>query len=226
MRLEGIHDFVRSLFLIQYYSSNVWNGNTKFFGFPVCNNPCDCWVLQEIIFETRPTVIIETGTWYGGSALYLAILGDILCGHCGVDPKVITIDINETEHKPIHKRIKYLVGSSVSKRILDEVGKLIKKEDKVMVILDSNHNDFYVEKELKGYSKLVTKGMYLIVNDTHLNGNPIALHPADLKEAKLSGRGPNEAIIEFLKTNKEFEVDKSREKFLLTFCPGGYLRRL
>ena len=86
-----------------------------------------------------------------------------------------------------------------------------------MVILDSDHNRDHVLKEMELYSPLVTRGSYLVVEDTNINGNPVL---ADF------GPGPAEAVREFLQHHNEFEVDRNMEKFYMTFSPGGYLRRV
>jgi cephalosporin hydroxylase len=86
-----------------------------------------------------------------------------------------------------------------------------------MVILDSDHSQSHVEKELKLFAPLVTLNSYLIVEDTNINGHPA--YPS-------FGPGPYEAVETFLRTNDNFEVDSSREKFLMTFNPKGYLKRV
>ena len=116
-----------------------------------------------------------------------------------------------------HKRIRFIKGSSVSKKILSMVKKFINPHSKVMVILDSSHKKNHVLNELKIYSKLVSRGSYLIIEDTNING-----HPA----YKEFGPGPMEAVEEFLKRNKNFISDRKMEKFYLTFNPKGYLLRI
>jgi len=173
--------------------------------------PLDLWIYQEIIFEVKPDVMIECGTANGGSALFLASMCDLVN-----NGKVITIDIEDKEGRPTHKRIKYLLGSSTSIEVVEQVRKLISDKDKVMVILDSDHSKGHVLSELKIYSKFVTKGSYIIVEDTNINGHPVF---SDF------GPGPMEAVEEFLKENKDFSVDRSREKFYLTFNPKGFLQK-
>jgi len=228
MNFSQIHDFTTSLFKIVYHLSDVWNGETRFLGYPVCKPPTDLWTLQEIIFETRPTVIIETGTWCGGTALYMAVVLDCMQNY-GLDGRIITIDTADptdptstTFHRPNHFRVKYMEGSSTDEKIVEEVKSLIKPEDRVMVNLDSDHCKAHVLKELEIYSPLVTPGMYLIVDDTNLNGNPIRTLD---KKLGVDWEGPNEALQEFLLTNDDFEIDLDREKYLLTFNPNGYLRK-
>jgi cephalosporin hydroxylase len=110
-----------------------------------------------------------------------------------------------------------LIGSSASKEVEEQVRTLIKGSDKVMVILDSDHHKEHVLNELVIYSKFVTKGSYLIVEDTNINGHPVFVE---------FGPGPMEAIEEFLGQNEEFVVDEKREKLYLTFNPKGYLRKI
>lgn len=195
-----------------YYEMHfrTW-ANTFWLGVPLEKCPLDCWIYQEILFETKPDVIIECGTFKGGGALFLASLLDIMG-----KGKIITIDIQKRDFKQ-HPRITYLTGSSTSKEIISKVKNLIKKEDKVMVILDSDHTKAHVLSELEAYNDLVSKGNYLIVEDTNVNGHPIQ---------KEYGEGPMEALKKFMKTNDNFVIDKSKEKFYLTFNPHGYLRKI
>src|SRR3989338_9249053 len=151
-----------------YYEMHfrTW-ANTRWLGVSIEKCPLDCWIYQEIIFNTKPDVIVECGTFDGGSALFLASLFDIIG-----NGKVITVDIQKKRFKP-HPRVTYLTGSSTSKEIISKIKNLIKKGDKVMIILDSDHTKTHVLEELKAYNNLVTKGCYLIVEDTNVNGNPI-----------------------------------------------------
>jgi cephalosporin hydroxylase len=185
--------------------------NTHWRGVPAHKCPLDLWVYQEIIQELRPDVIVETGTYQGGSALYFADLCDLV-GH----GEVISIDIDPQPGLPEHDRITYLLGSSTAEEILEKVRADV-GERTAMVVLDSDHSAEHIGNELRAYSPLVTVGSYLIVEDTNVNGNPIL--PG-------WGPGPREAVEEFLRGNDDFVVDESREKFFMTFNPGGYLKRV
>lgn len=186
-------------------------GNTFWLGFPIYKCPLDLWIYQEIIFEMKPDVIIECGTAHGGSALFLAFICDVIN-----NGKIISIDVNHNPDRPQHKRINYLSGSSTSEEIVDQVRKLLSDHDKIMAILDSDHRKEHVLNELRIYSGFVSKGNYIIVEDTNLNGHPV--YPT-------FGLGPMEAVEEFLREDNKFIIDRSREKFYLTFNPGGFLRR-
>ncbi|MFX1303259.1 MAG: CmcI family methyltransferase [Promethearchaeota archaeon] len=183
----------------------------KWLGVKILKNPFDLWIFQEVIFDVRPSIILECGTKFGGSALYLASLCDLIN-----KGKIISIDIEHYNNRPQHKRIKYLLGSSVSEEIFFQVKNEIKKNDNVLVILDSDHRKEHVIKELNLYAPLVSPGSYIIVEDTHLNGHPID---------PFFGPGPMEAVKEFLKQNQDFEIDKTKEKFYMTWNPNGYLKK-
>lgn len=206
-------DIVNQFHQLYYDSSilgNTWN-NTFFLGIATQKCPLDLFIYQEILYELKPDIIIESGTAFGGGALFLASICDLIN-----KGQVITIDIKNNHHELQHKRITYLIGSSTSKEIVNQIKKIIKNKNKVLVILDSDHSKQHVFQELIIYSKFVTKGSYIIVEDSNVNGHPVQPD---------HGPGPMEAIKEFMKQNKHFIIDKTREKFLLTFNPDGYLKR-
>ena len=211
LKKKKIKNIINQFHVLYYNSlSQTWN-NTYWMGIPVLKCPLDLWIYQEIIFKTRPDIIIECGTAKGGSALYLASVCDLVN-----NGRVITVDIEDNKDKPKHKRITYLLGSSISKQIIEKIKKLVGNK-KIMVILDSDHSKQHVLSELKIYSKFVTKESYLIVEDTNINNHPVLSN---------FGPGPMEALKEFLKENKNFIIDKEKEKFYLTFNPKGYLKKI
>lgn len=201
-------------FHAKYYYSKVW-ADTYFMGKKVFKCPNDLWIYQEILWETKPDIIIECGTFHGGSALYYAKLFDMM----GTNGQIITIDVDAMPEMPVHERITYLYGSSTSEEILDKVKELIKGKEKIMVILDSDHSKDHVLKELELYHGFVTKGCYLVVEDSNINGHPVY-------SGFGQGPGPMEAIEAFLPRHPEFETDKSKEKFMMSFNPNGYLKRM
>lgn len=174
--------------------------------------PLDLFMYQEILYECRPDLIIECGTWHGGSALYLAHLMDIM--RHGM---VVSIDVNRWIGLPQHSRIVYVTGNSVAKETFKQVQELATSFRKVMVILDSDHTRDHVLNELELYSSLVSPRQYLIVEDTNIHGHPVR---EDLPP------GPYEAIEKWLPKNEDFKADKQCERFLMTFNPNGYLRRM
>jgi cephalosporin hydroxylase len=198
-----------------YYSADYKRtvGNTFWRGVMVAKCPLDLWVYQEILHERRPDVIVETGTFLGGSAYFMASICDLLDSG-----RVITIDVKDRrpERLPQHPRIEYRTGSSVEPEVVTGVRESIGAGERVMVVLDSNHHHHHVIAELRAYAPLVTEGDYLIVEDTNVNGHPIRPD---------HGPGPMEAVDDFLAECEEFEIDPAREKFYMTFNPRGYLRR-
>ena len=192
------------------YQSDAWIRAT-WLGSQALKNPLDLWVYQEIVYETRPELIVETGTYRGGSALYLASLCDLL-GH----GEVVSIDVEPArDDYPAHPRVTYLAGrSSTDPAVVAEV-RARAAGGPVLVILDSDHSQSHVEAELAVYASLVPVGCYVIVEDSNIGRIRKDLMP-----------GPFEAIESFLETTDEFEIDREREKFLITFNPSGYLRRV
>jgi len=179
-------------------------------GYLVQKNPMDLWVYQEIIWETKPDLIVEMGTASGGTTLLLADLLDKT--RKGL---VLSVDIdNRLAVVPMHHRITYMVGDSLSNSVYQVVKNHVFPGCTVMVILDDDHDFEHVRDELEIYSKLVSVGQYLIVEDTNVDW-PLGI-----------GDGPGKAVHEFLEENDNFVADKSKEKFLLTWNPGGYLKRV
>jgi len=192
------------------YLSDAWTEAT-WLGAQALKNPFDLWVYQEIMFETRPELVIETGTYRGGSAFFLASIFDLLGAG-----EVVSIDIEPVrDDYPGHPRITYLGGrSSTDPDVLAEV-RARADGKRTLVILDSDHSQRHVAAELAEYAQLVPVGGYVIVEDSNIGQIRKDLLP-----------GPLEAIETFLATTNAFEIDRTREKFLITFNPSGYLRRV
>jgi cephalosporin hydroxylase len=124
----------------------------------------------------------------------------------------------EQPDRPQHPRVTYLRGSSTDPEVVAQVRRRAEAVERVMVILDSDHSEAHVFDELCQFGPLVTPGCYLIVEDTIVNGNPVL---PDF------GPGPAEAVDRYLAREPSlFAVDRSREKFHLTFNSGGYLRKI
>lgn len=192
------------------YYYDVGFMNTSYFGIPTYKCPLDLWVYQEIMFEVKPEIVIECGTFLGGTTLYLAhLLDNITKG------KIISIDVSE-EPRPKHKNIVYLLGRSTSEAIVEQVKNLCEGK-RTLVILDSDHSYGNVIEELRCYSDLVSVGSYLVVEDTNLNGHPVR---------EDFGPGPMEAVKQFLTENDQYVVDKTKERYVITFYPNGYLKKI
>ena len=161
--------------------------------------------------ETRPDLIVECGTRFGGSAYYISSLLDLL-GH----GQVLTIDIDAMKGRPVHRRITYLHGSSTSRhrRAGARSGRGQARDGHPRLGSDATA---HVTAELAAYHDVVTVGCYLIVEDTNVNGHPAR---PDF------GPGPMEALDAFLTGRDDFVSDRDRERFLLTMNPKGFLRRI
>jgi cephalosporin hydroxylase len=204
----------------RYDYSYFW----RWLGLPIIQAPDDIVVMQEIIWETRPQVVIETGFARGGSAiLYSSIL--TLIG----DGIVVSVDIDIRAHNraaveehPLGGRVRLVEGSSTARETLDRVRALIPDGARVMVILDSNHVHHHVLEELRLYGPLVTDGQFLVVSDTVIEDIPPQTHrPREWGP----GNNPKTALQEYLLEGDRFEPDAwYNSKVLVTSSRGGYLR--
>lgn len=205
---------IRDQFHIDYYNSGVvWDGSTKWRGQHIEKYPSDLISYQEILYECKPDIIIEAGTRFGGSARFL---GDIceLFGH----GKIVSLDV-EAMATPEHPRVTYINGDSGDAELASKLMAEHKTADdqKVMVILDSNHTQSHVLRELEAWAKYVSVGQYLVVEDTNINSHPVQ---------QGWGPGPWEALDVWHPNHPEFQIDESREKFLITANPRGWLKRV
>ena len=177
--------------------------------------PSDMMIYAEIIFNTKPTYIIECGTGTGGSSLFFSDMLKLF----SPTGKLITIDKYDVSQRPElqTENIIILTGNSVEDAIIEKVKALIKDSTSILVNLDSDHYKDHVLKELELYAPLVTLSNYLIVEDTNLN------NPATNNEF---GEGPSVAVKQFLSTHPEFMIDITCERHLISFNPGGYLKKI
>jgi cephalosporin hydroxylase len=188
---------------------------TRWLGRQISKCPMDLWVLQEIVWETRPELIVECGTGGGGSAFFMASILD-LAGGTG---EVITVDTQSYPH--LHRpdpRIRYLTGDSIDPKLVNFV-RVAALGKRTMVVLDSHHTYEHVRAELDAYGGLVSPGCYLVVEDTGMSGAGDGL-PADG-----NGQWCDRAVAEFLAANPGYVTDRSREKHLLTSNGGGWIQR-
>jgi cephalosporin hydroxylase len=183
-------------------------------GVPVQKCPLDLCILQEILVETRPELIIECGVKYGGSTLYLASICDLTS--CG---QILACDAtlaNLAAAARRHPRIEFIEAGSTSAEFLALAASRAAGR-RTMVVLDSDHRRDHVLEELRKLGPLVSPGCYLVCEDTNINGHPVY---------RDFGPGPFEALEIYLReSGKLWTIDRTRERFLVTFNPGGYLRR-
>jgi cephalosporin hydroxylase len=138
--------------------------------------------------------------------------------------RVLTIDVNNPPRRPAHPRIQYLTGSSTAEPSIAAVKSAAREATTVLVILDSDHSCQHVLDEMRIYADVVTSGSYLIVEDGIINGHPI--FPEQIFPKFEPGPGPTEAIAQFMSERDDFMIDDECEKFLMTFNPRGYLKKI
>ena len=216
--------------------------NFRWLGRPIIQYPQDIVAMQELIWEVRPDLVIETGIAHGGSlvlsASMLAILDVAEAVELGkvFDPaksrrKVLGIDIDIREHNrvaieahPLVSWIHLIQGSSIAADVVRNVHEIAAGYQRVLVCLDSNHTHDHVLAELSAYAPLVSIGSYCVVFDTLIEQTP-----GDLSINRPWGPGdnPKTAVQEYLKTHSEFKIDKNiQNKLLITVSPDGYLKRI
>ena len=198
--------------------------------------------MQELIWEIKPDLIIETGIAHGGSlimsASMLALLDmcDAIETGNTVNPKesnrkVLGLDIDIREHNrvaieahPMASRIQLIQGSSIDLRVIEQVTSISKNYKNILVCLDSNHTHEHVLAELEAYAPLTSIGSYCVVFDTVVEDMPKEMYP---DRPWGPGNNPKTAVREYLKTHPEYEIDKSiQNKLLITVAPDGYLKRV
>ncbi|MGZ8271521.1 MAG: cephalosporin hydroxylase family protein [Methylophilus sp.] len=227
---------MKSSLLPKYSYNYLWMDR------PIIQYPQDMVAMQELVWEIKPDLIIETGIAHGGSlimnASFLAMLDYCDAIESGelLDPKkpkrrVLGIDIDIREHNrvaieahPMANRIDMIQGSSIAKDIIQKVKDYAKSYKKILISLDSNHTHEHVLAELEAYAPLTSKGSYCVVFDSIVEDMPEE-HSGDRPWGP--GNNPKTAVWEYLKTHTEFEIDKSIEnKLLITVAPDGYLKRI
>ena len=214
----------------------------EWLGRPIIQYPQDIVAMQELIWLTRPDLIIETGIAHGGSLIFsasmLAMLDVCDAFYSGrgfdqqrVSRRVLGIDIDIREHNfqaieahPLAPYIEMIQGSSTDPEVISMVKDTAAKHSSILVCLDSNHTHEHVLAELNAYAPLVTKGSYCVVFDTIIEDLPESMFP---DRPWGPGNNPKTAVWEYLKTNKDFEIDRSiQHKLLITVAPDGFLKRI
>lgn len=178
-------------------------------------NPLDLWIYTELIQKVKPSIIIETGTYKGGSAKFFSDIQKTI----QLQGTVLTIDIKQDLTWPdfrTYPDIIFLKGQSQSSQIIKTASSYIFQDDIVMISLDAGHSPEEVFTELVNYSPFVTLGSYIVVEDTHVGQDNYGKGIP----------GPKEAVDMFLNTTDKFVADKSCERFGVTYNPGGWLKRI
>ncbi len=203
-----------------------WSYQWSWLGLPVIQMPPDIVVMQEVIWEMRPQLVIETGIARGGSlVLYASILELIGEGAVlGIDLDIRAHNREAIETHPLARRIRMVEGSSLDEAVLAEVRQAAEAVERVMVVLDSDHTHEHVLAELHAYGELVTVGQFLVVADTFVEDIPVQEHR---QRPWGPGDNPATALRTWLDEAEGFEPDPFiNAKLLLSASPGGYLRRM
>ncbi len=199
--------------------------NFTWMGLPIIQFPQDLMALQEIIWGTRPDVVVEVGIARGGGVIFLASMLELVGGNgfvVGVDVDIRPHNREEIEHHRLSHRVRLVEGSSIDPKTVAKVTELAQGKDRVMVVLDSNHTHAHVLSELRQYSPLVKAGQFLCVMDTTIEDQPEELFAG---RPWKRGNSPKTAVHEFLKGSPRFSIDKTIEdKLLITVARDGYLR--
>ena len=163
---------------------------------------------QAVIAADKPDLLIECGTWHGGSACWFAALG----------PDVITIDVSPLNFGA-DDRVTQIVGDSASPEVAARVA-VAAAGRRVMVSLDSDHSAAHVAAEIGLYGPLVSPGCHLVVED-----GSIAWMDARMRDMHGNhGEGsPMDAIEELLDGNPEWERDVATEQMsAVSLYPAGW----
>jgi len=202
--------------------------NFTWMGRPIIKFPADIIIQQELMWQLKPDLIIETGIAHGGSIVFSASMMEMM----GIDGEVVGVDIDIRDHNrelieshPMYKRITMYEGSSVDPAIVEKVKDHARGKKCVMVILDSLHTHDHVLAELRAYAPLVTIGSYCILPDTFIEFFPPGYfshnRPWDV------GNNPYTAMKFYLAESDEFEIEKQlTSKAMITETIDGYLRRV
>jgi cephalosporin hydroxylase len=211
----------------------IKNRYTYFFdwmGVPTIQFPSDVIILQELIYKVKPKFIIECGIAHGGMLLFYATvlkaLGVKKHKIIGIDIKIRNTNKNRLLKNPLVKNIELVEKSSIEDGIINFLTKKysIKKEDKKIVVLDSNHTKEHVLNELEVYSKILKKGDYIIVMDTIIEFIDKKFNVG--KKFK-KGNSPFNAVSTFLENNKYFKIDPYYEnKSYFTNARNGFLKKI
>jgi len=206
--------------------ANKYSYNFTWMGRPIIRYPNDIVVFQEVVWRSKPDLIIETGIAHGGSLILSASLLELLGGNgrvVGIDVDIRSHNRKAIEQHPMAHRITMIEGSSTSLNVIEQLREIVKSHSRVMVVLDSLHTHDHVLAELRLYSRFVTEGCYLVLPDTFIEYFPpgyFANRPWDV------GNNPMTALRQFLKEEPNFTIDElTSSKALISEAPDGYLIR-
>lgn len=233
---RAAHQFIETSFATHYSYNFFWQGR------PIIQYPQDIMAMQELIWQVKPDLIIETGIAHGGSLVFMASqlaqldLCDAIEAGEVLDPaapkrRILGIDIDIRAHNraaiethPMAGRIDMIEGSSIAPEIIAQVRAAAEGARTVLIALDSNHTHDHVLAELEAYADLTSVGSYCVVFDTVVEDMEASMFP---DRPWGPGNNPKTAVRAFLQANENFEIDHTIDaKLQISVAPNGYLRRV
>ena len=201
---------------LDYHQREVVFDRVSWMGIPTWKNVMDLWVYQELLYRVQPDLVIEMGSFKGGSTLYLAQILELIGRG-----EVISVDIDHSRFEAQHPRIGLLTGSTRDEAVFRELQRRAAGR-RVLIIHDADHRRDTVLADLETYADLVSRDSYFIVED-----GVVDLFPPDtLLGGALGGPGPLPAIREFLARDKRFVIDRECQRYHLTYNPDGFLKKI
>lgn len=197
-----------------YHQDNL-HFNQRYRGIKMIKNPFDLVVYEEILWDVRPSVIVEIGSQQGGFAFWLNDRMRLI----GQDCKIVTVDIKEDAKNNLeginYKNFIHVVGDCNSSRTIERVSKEIRQNDKVLIIEDSSHTYENTYNALCSYNHLITPGSYFIIEDGICDLIDFGVSP-----------GPMKAVEDWILKNDKFEIDRTKERYIMTYNPKGFLKKI
>lgn len=206
---------------LNYHQHNVMGKNVRFLGHRALKNPIDAWVYQEIIYEIKPDVVFEIGNKNGGSTLYLAGILEMMN-----NGRVLALDIDHSKFTVKHERIDLITGDSTNPEIIERIHEYCDGKT-CLIIHDAAHSQEAVITDLRNYCDLVKPLSYIIVEDTCEGLKGFMTDESRDRYKTFTFPQKNTALNaakQFVQENRRFEIDRSREKWILTSNPYGYLK--
>lgn len=196
---------------VERYQKEIVFEQVRYRGVLTWKNVLDLWVLQEIIWETGVEVVVEIGVRHGGTTLWLA---DTIRNFRGAEGSIVAID-PERPATEFPQTVRFLAGDSTAPETVEQVGEACAGR-RTMVMADGNHAADHVLREMRLYGPLVSEGCYFVAEDGIV----------DVMDWTHYTPGPLVAAHRFVAETDEFVIDREREKFLLTYTPDGFLKRV
>lgn len=195
----------------------------RFMDIPIIQMPADIVLTQEILWDRKPTIVIEAGVAWGGSLVMYAAFQELYGKGqvIGIDTTIPSHNRKAIMNTPVSNRITLIEGSSTDPKIFESIKMRLETSDTILLVLDSNHSEDHVFNELKLWSQVLKKGDFLIVSDTIVEDIPYQIHRP---RSWGPGNNPGTALAKFLQEETRFTADNQySHRAMSSFNPGGYL---